>query len=233
MHEQPRAVADTLLDRLHPDGTLVARRGAHHRRRVPGHRQGVHRGLRQQLPRRPWWPSTPSSTGPASRPRSTSPASSATATRSSTRAPWSSGSASPARRSTPSRPSREARRLGAKVLVISNVVDSSMAREADGVLYTRAGPEVGVASTKTPPGPDRGPRDPGPVPGPGPGDAGARRRPGAVRRHGRPARQGGDGPASGRADVEAVAVAVPRPPATSSSSAATSATRWPWKGRSS
>jgi glutamine---fructose-6-phosphate transaminase (isomerizing) len=43
---------------------------------------------------------------------------------------------------------REARRLGAKVLVVSNVVDSSMAREADGVLYTRAGPEIGVASTK-------------------------------------------------------------------------------------
>jgi glucosamine--fructose-6-phosphate aminotransferase (isomerizing) len=44
---------------------------------------------------------------------------------------------------------REARRLGAKVLVITNVVDSSMAREADAVLYTRAGPEIGVASTKT------------------------------------------------------------------------------------
>jgi glucosamine--fructose-6-phosphate aminotransferase (isomerizing) len=43
---------------------------------------------------------------------------------------------------------REAARLGAKVLVVSNVVDSSMARNADGVLYTRAGPEVGVASTK-------------------------------------------------------------------------------------
>jgi glucosamine--fructose-6-phosphate aminotransferase (isomerizing) len=42
----------------------------------------------------------------------------------------------------------EAARLGAKVLVVSNVVDSSMARQADGVLYTRAGPEVGVASTK-------------------------------------------------------------------------------------
>jgi glucosamine--fructose-6-phosphate aminotransferase (isomerizing) len=44
---------------------------------------------------------------------------------------------------------REARQWGARVLVISNVVDSSMAREADGVLYTRAGPEVGVAATKT------------------------------------------------------------------------------------
>jgi glucosamine--fructose-6-phosphate aminotransferase (isomerizing) len=43
---------------------------------------------------------------------------------------------------------REASRLGAKVLVVSNVVDSSMARSADGVLYTRAGPEIGVASTK-------------------------------------------------------------------------------------
>ncbi len=44
---------------------------------------------------------------------------------------------------------REARRLGAKVLVITNVVDSSMARESDAVLYTRAGPEIGVAATKT------------------------------------------------------------------------------------
>src|SRR5580692_6548294 len=42
----------------------------------------------------------------------------------------------------------EAARLGAKVLVVTNVVDSSMARAADGVLYTRAGPEIGVASTK-------------------------------------------------------------------------------------
>ncbi len=43
----------------------------------------------------------------------------------------------------------EAKRLGARVLVISNVVDSSMARVADAVLYTRAGPEIGVAATKT------------------------------------------------------------------------------------
>ncbi len=44
---------------------------------------------------------------------------------------------------------REARRRGARVLALTNVVDSVMAREADGVLYTRAGPEVGVASTKS------------------------------------------------------------------------------------
>ncbi|HEX6254917.1 MAG TPA: glutamine--fructose-6-phosphate transaminase (isomerizing) [Euzebyales bacterium] len=36
----------------------------------------------------------------------------------------------------------------AKVVAISNVVGSSLAREADAVLYTRAGPEIAVASTK-------------------------------------------------------------------------------------
>ncbi len=43
---------------------------------------------------------------------------------------------------------REARRAGARTLVVSNVVHSTMAREADGTIYTRAGPEVSVASTK-------------------------------------------------------------------------------------
>ena len=43
---------------------------------------------------------------------------------------------------------REARRAGARTLVVSNVVHSTMAREADGAIYTRAGPEVSVASTK-------------------------------------------------------------------------------------
>ncbi|RIK11368.1 MAG: glutamine--fructose-6-phosphate transaminase (isomerizing) [Acidobacteria bacterium] len=44
---------------------------------------------------------------------------------------------------------RYAKSLGARVVAVCNVVDSSMAREADAVLYTRAGPEVGVAATKT------------------------------------------------------------------------------------
>lgn len=44
---------------------------------------------------------------------------------------------------------RQARSQRAMVLAVSNVVDSSMAREADAVLYTRAGPEIGVAATKT------------------------------------------------------------------------------------
>lgn len=43
---------------------------------------------------------------------------------------------------------RRARQVGARTLVVSNVVHSTMAREADGALYTRAGPEVAVASTK-------------------------------------------------------------------------------------
>ncbi len=43
---------------------------------------------------------------------------------------------------------REAQRRGARVVAISNIVDSSLAREADAVLYTRAGLEVSVASTK-------------------------------------------------------------------------------------
>jgi glucosamine--fructose-6-phosphate aminotransferase (isomerizing) len=43
---------------------------------------------------------------------------------------------------------REARRLGARVVSICNVIGSSLARESDGVLYTHAGPEIGVASTK-------------------------------------------------------------------------------------
>ena len=38
---------------------------------------------------------------------------------------------------------------GATVVGLSNVVDSAMAREADAVLYTRSGPEIGVAATKT------------------------------------------------------------------------------------
>jgi glucosamine--fructose-6-phosphate aminotransferase (isomerizing) len=44
---------------------------------------------------------------------------------------------------------REARRRGAAVITVSNVVDSVMARESDGVCYTHAGPEIGVASTKS------------------------------------------------------------------------------------
>jgi glutamine---fructose-6-phosphate transaminase (isomerizing) len=43
---------------------------------------------------------------------------------------------------------REGKARGAKNVAICNVVDSSIAREANGVIYTHAGPEIGVASTK-------------------------------------------------------------------------------------
>lgn len=43
---------------------------------------------------------------------------------------------------------REAKKLGAKTLAVVNVVGSSIAREADYVLYTLAGPEISVATTK-------------------------------------------------------------------------------------
>jgi glucosamine--fructose-6-phosphate aminotransferase (isomerizing) len=44
---------------------------------------------------------------------------------------------------------RESKRKGATTLSICNVVESSLARDSDHVIYTHAGPEVGVASTKT------------------------------------------------------------------------------------
>jgi glucosamine--fructose-6-phosphate aminotransferase (isomerizing) len=41
-----------------------------------------------------------------------------------------------------------AKRLGSRVLALTNVVGSTLSREADDILYTRAGPEIAVASTK-------------------------------------------------------------------------------------
>ncbi|MBI5893689.1 MAG: glutamine--fructose-6-phosphate transaminase (isomerizing) [Deltaproteobacteria bacterium] len=43
---------------------------------------------------------------------------------------------------------REAKKKGAKIISICNVMESSIARESDSVIYTHAGPEIGVASTK-------------------------------------------------------------------------------------
>jgi glutamine---fructose-6-phosphate transaminase (isomerizing) len=44
---------------------------------------------------------------------------------------------------------REARKRGNRTVGIANVVDSAITREVDHVIYTRAGPEIGVAATKT------------------------------------------------------------------------------------
>jgi glucosamine--fructose-6-phosphate aminotransferase (isomerizing) len=43
---------------------------------------------------------------------------------------------------------KEARKRGARAFAICNVVGSAIARECEGTLYTHAGPEIGVASTK-------------------------------------------------------------------------------------
>ena len=43
---------------------------------------------------------------------------------------------------------REAKQKGSKTLAICNVVGSMITREASGTIYTHAGPEIGVASTK-------------------------------------------------------------------------------------
>ncbi|MEX0765485.1 MAG: glutamine--fructose-6-phosphate transaminase (isomerizing) [bacterium] len=43
---------------------------------------------------------------------------------------------------------REAERRGARILAITNVVGSTLSRDADDVLYIRAGPEIAVASSK-------------------------------------------------------------------------------------
>lgn len=44
---------------------------------------------------------------------------------------------------------RFAKEMGAKVVAVTNVVGSSITRDADAVLFTHAGPEIGVAATKT------------------------------------------------------------------------------------
>ncbi|MBN2468523.1 MAG: glutamine--fructose-6-phosphate transaminase (isomerizing) [Deltaproteobacteria bacterium] len=43
---------------------------------------------------------------------------------------------------------REGKRKGARLISVCNVMDSSLVRESEGVIYTRSGPEIGVASTK-------------------------------------------------------------------------------------
>jgi len=44
---------------------------------------------------------------------------------------------------------REAKRRGCRTMAVTNVVGSTITREVDEVTYTRAGPEIGVAATKT------------------------------------------------------------------------------------
>jgi len=147
MHEQPQAVADTLLDRRKADGRLrldELRLGEDDLRSVEkvflvacGSSYHAAMVAKYALER---WTRLPTEVDIASEFRYRDPVVDA---RTLTVGVSQSGETLDTLQAM-----REARRLGSKVLVVSNVVDSSMAREADAVLYTRAGPEVGVASTK-------------------------------------------------------------------------------------
>jgi glucosamine--fructose-6-phosphate aminotransferase (isomerizing) len=148
MHEQPRAVADTLLDRVLPDGTLALDEvhitneelRAVNKVFIVACGSSYHAGMMAKYAIE-HWARLPVEIDIASEFRYRDPV-----LDSSTLVIGVSQSGETV---DTFQAVREARRLGAKVLVITNVVDSSMAREADAVLYTRAGPEIGVASTKT------------------------------------------------------------------------------------
>ena len=150
IHEQPQAVADTLLDRRGPAATLDPRRDAP---RAPTSCAASTRSSSWPAARSyhaalvakyaiEHWVKLPAEVDIASEFRYRDPVLERAHARASGVSPVGRD------RSTPPRPCARRRASGAKVLVVSNVVDSSMAREADGVLYTRAGPEIGVASTK-------------------------------------------------------------------------------------
>ena len=148
IHEQPRAVADTLLDRLLPDGTLTLDEvhitpdefRAINKVFIVACGSSYHAGLMAKYAIE-HWARLPVEIDISSEFRYRQPV---LDERTLVIGVSQSGETTDTFEAI-----REARRLGAKVLVICNVVDSSMARESDAVLYTRAGPEVGVAATKT------------------------------------------------------------------------------------
>jgi glucosamine--fructose-6-phosphate aminotransferase (isomerizing) len=148
MHEQPKAVADTLLDRLLPDGTLVLDEvritneefGSIAKVFVVACGSSYHAGLMAKYAIE-HWARLPVEIDISSEFRYRNPV---VDEHTLVIGVSQSGETSDTRLAV-----EEARRLGAKVLVITNVVDSSMARGSDAVLYTRAGPEIGVAATKT------------------------------------------------------------------------------------
>ena len=148
MHEQPKAVADTLLDRLLPDGTLsldevhITNEELRQVNKVfiVACGSSYHAGLMAKYAIE-HWARIPVEIDIASEFIYRDPVLDATTL---VIGVSQSGETADTRIAM-----EEARRQGAKVLVICNVVDSSMARGSDAVLYTRAGPEIGVAATKT------------------------------------------------------------------------------------
>jgi len=147
MHEQPDAVADTLLDRRGPGGELILdemRLGADELREIDkvfivACGSSYHAALVAKYAIE-HWVKVPAEVDIASEFRYRDPVLNERT--------LCVGVSQSGETLDTAEAMREAARLGARVLVVSNVVDSSMARAADGVLYTRAGPEIGVASTK-------------------------------------------------------------------------------------
>ncbi|MES1204743.1 MAG: glutamine--fructose-6-phosphate transaminase (isomerizing) [Pseudomonadota bacterium] len=145
IHEQPRAIADTLLGRLHPDAADVDLDGfqidPRRLRRVVAvacgtsfHAALVGKFMIEALARIPCEVDLASEfryRGPVVGPDDLLIAISQSGETADTLAAV-----------------KEARALGCRVLAISNVVDSAIPRIADGTVYTHAGPEIGVASTK-------------------------------------------------------------------------------------
>ncbi len=148
MHEQPHAVADTLLGRLDPDGAIVLDEGRIGRKEllqvdkvvIVACGSSYHAGLvaKYAIER---WARLPAEIDIASEFRYRDPV---LDSRTLVIGVSQSGETVDTLQAM-----RQAKREGARLLVISNIVDSSMAREADGALYTCAGPEIGVAATKT------------------------------------------------------------------------------------
>jgi len=147
IHEQPRAIADTLLDRRAPDGTLVVDElhmrvddlRAVDKVVVVACGSSYHAGMvaKYAIER---WARLPTEVEIASEFRYREPVLHERA--------LVVGVSQSGETLDTLEALREARRSGARTIVVSNVVHSTMAREADGVVYTRAGPEVAVASTK-------------------------------------------------------------------------------------
>jgi glutamine---fructose-6-phosphate transaminase (isomerizing) len=147
IHEQPRAVADTLLDRQRPDGSLALdeyRDGADFATLSKVHivacGSSYHAGLLAKYAIEQW-ARLPAEVDVASEFRYRDPV-----VDDKTLAV---GISQSGESLDTLQALREAARLGARVLAVTNVVDSSMARESEAVLYTRAGPEICVAATKT------------------------------------------------------------------------------------
>ncbi len=148
MHEQPKAVADTLLDRLLPDGTLsldevhITNEQLRQVNKVfiVACGSSYHAGLMAKYAIE-HWARIPVEIDIASEFIYRDPVLDSTTL---VIGVSQSGETADTRIAM-----EEAHRQGANVLVICNVVDSSMARGSDAVLYTRAGPEIGVAATKT------------------------------------------------------------------------------------